>query len=95
VIPSRRLTAVKSHYGVVSCLWILLALPAAANTTGIPMSSTTAEAPFVSVIDAATNKIEETIQHIWIPHGSAFSPEGRWSCITSEIRDAVSNDGGP
>ena len=76
----------KRHFWAVS-LWILLPMSLAAGTTKIYVLNNAGST--VNVIDTATNKIVQTIPGIPMPHGVAFSPDGKRAYITSEIDDAV------
>jgi YVTN family beta-propeller protein len=77
----------KRYFWRVIYLWILLAMPLAASTTRIYALNNGGSS--VDVIDAATNKIVQTIEHIWMPHAVEFSLDGTRAYITSEIQDAV------
>jgi len=64
-----------------SCLF-LLALPLAASS--IRIWQTNSAGDVVDVIDPATNKIVLKVKDIEVPHGVAFSPDGKRAYISCE-----------
>jgi YVTN family beta-propeller protein len=77
----------KTYFCRLGYLWILLAIPAAAGTTRIYVLNDGGTT--VDVIDAATNKIVQTIEGIASPNGVVFSPDRRRAYITSETEDVI------
>jgi YVTN family beta-propeller protein len=75
--------------GKLTCLWVLLALPAVAGTTRIWVLNIGSDGSnSIDVIDPATNKIVQTIEGIREPHGVAFSPDGNRAYVTSESEES-------
>jgi YVTN family beta-propeller protein len=64
-------------------LWILLAMPLSAQRSVHVYVLDTSGAE-ISVIDAATNKVVQTIEGIEVPHDIKFSPDGNRAYITDE-----------
>lgn len=64
-----------------SCLF-LLALPLAAGSVRIWQTNSAGDV--VDVIDPATNKIVLKVKDIEVPHGVAFSPDGKRAYISCE-----------
>ena len=72
----------KKYFCSMSVLWILLlAMPLAASTTRIWVLNI--ESNNISVIDAVTNRVVQTIEGIPEPHGVSFSPDGSRAYVTS------------
>jgi YVTN family beta-propeller protein len=66
----------------LSFLGILLAMPMAASAAQIYVTNINDAS--VSVIDAGTNQVVQTIHGIGIPRGACFSPDGKLAYIVSE-----------
>ena len=75
----------KRYFWMVSCLWILLAMPLAASTTRIWALNINSDGTnSIDVIDPVTNKIVQTIEGIPKPHDVVFSPDKSRAYVTSE-----------
>src|SRR4029077_4667192 len=82
---TRRLTSMKRYFWMVSCLWILLAMPVWASTTRIWALNINSDGTnSIDVIDPVTNKIVQTIAGIPKPHDVAFSLDKSRAYVTSE-----------
>jgi DNA-binding beta-propeller fold protein YncE len=75
----------KIHFGMVSYLWILLAMPLAASTTQI--WATYPEGDTIWVIDTVTNKIVHGIKSVPKPHGVVFNRDGSRAYVASETSE--------
>jgi YVTN family beta-propeller protein len=75
------------YSGCLIYLWLLLAMPSAARTVLIYVSSHTSGT--VSVIDPATDKVVQVIEGIEVPRWIDFSPDGRRVYITGEGEEVI------
>jgi YVTN family beta-propeller protein len=66
---------------------LLLALPAFAASVQIYQTNSAGD--HVDVIDAATNKVVLKVEGIEVPHGVAFSPDGKRAYITCESESTL------
>ena len=77
----------KRYFWTVSYVFMVLAMPVTASTTRIYVDNNAGDS--VTVIDAATNKVIQTIEGIPKPHGITFSPDGSRAYVPSETAGAV------
>jgi YVTN family beta-propeller protein len=66
---------------------VLLALPLLASNVRVYQTNSAGDE--VHVIDAATNKVVQTIKDIEVPHGVTFAPDGTRAYITCESEKTV------
>ena len=71
----------------VRYLWVLLAMPLAAATSGIYINNNAGTT--ISVIDPATNKVVQTIKGIEVPEAVHASPDGSRLYITTGSEDVL------
>jgi len=81
------LTTMKSYFGCLRYLWILLAMPLAASTVRIYV--TNAAGDTVDVIDPVTNKVVQKIEGMEGDHGVGFSPDGSRVYVTQEFENLL------
>jgi YVTN family beta-propeller protein len=72
----------KRYFAGLSLLWILLAMPLAAQTSRIWVTNYGSKT--ISIIDPVTNKVVQTIASIAKPYAMVFSPDGRRAYITNQ-----------
>ena len=77
----------KRSCGRLRYLWLLLAMPLAASTVRIYVTS--AAGDNVYVIDPLTNKVVQVIEDIEAPHGITFSPDGARVYVSNESEDVL------
>ena len=80
-------TARKKYFGCLRYVWILIAVPMAAETVHVYVTNS-AETK-THVIDAATNKVVQVIRGIERPHGVQFAPDGSRVYISNEGESVV------
>jgi len=69
-------------------VFILFALPLLASSVRVYQTNSAGDE--VHVIDAATNKVVQTIfKDIEVPHGVTFAPDGKRAYITCEAEKTV------
>lgn len=68
-------------------LWLLLAIPLAASTVRICVANYADTT--VDCIDPMTNKVVQVIDGFEVPHGIAFSPDGKRIYVSDEGSEAV------
>lgn len=72
----------------MKCTWILLAaLPLFGGSVRIYQTNSAGD--HVDVIDPATNKVVMKVEGIEVPHGVAFSPDGKRAYITCESESTL------
>jgi YVTN family beta-propeller protein len=71
-------------YGIIAAL---VAMPLLAGSVRVYQTNSAGDE--VHVIDPATNKVVKTIKDIEVPHGVAFSPDGKRAWITCESENNV------
>jgi YVTN family beta-propeller protein len=92
-------TTVRRHFGIAISfsllVCLLLALPLSATTARVYVTNSAGNS--IDVLDAATNKIVQTIKGIEVPHGVNFSPDGKRVYISNEaehVLDVVDRESG-
>jgi len=67
----------------------LLALPLIVSAGSVRIYQTNSAGDTVDIIDPATNKVVMQVKDIEVPHGVAFSPDGKRAYITCEAENTV------
>ena len=80
----------KRYFIWLSFLWILLAMPLAAQTSRIWVTNYGSKT--ISIIDATTNKVVQTITSVEKPYAMVFSPDGSKAYITNQASCEYSKD---
>jgi DNA-binding beta-propeller fold protein YncE len=81
LIRDEEVADMKGRFYRLSCLWFLLAMPAAASTNLI--YATNSAGTTIDVIDPATNKVVQVIKDMEGPEVARFSPDGSRVYITT------------